>query len=81
MEKKASLQGIGEATNQQYENRNFDKQLAIHQEKISTLEKVSSDMETRVRSLEAFKWKASSIIIVAGIVLTTIIQIVIKKFL
>ena len=76
---KASSSGISEA--QATENRAFDKQIAVHGEKISTLETASSDMETRLRNLEKFKYMTTGIGFILGIVLSAIVQFVFRKWL
>ena len=62
------------------ENRNFDKQIVVHQEKISMLEKTASDLEERLREVEKFRWKTTGMGYIGIILLTGIMQILIKKF-
>ena len=73
--------------NQSLENRNFDKALSVHQEKISSLEKNqdrnSDELEsikTRMRSLENFKYVMIGIGIIAGLILPPLIRTIIDSF-
>ena len=74
----ASESGITES--QVNENRIFDKNIAVHQEKISSLEKSSEDIENRVRNLEKFKYMTIGIVFLVGILLSAFIQWIIKTF-
>ena len=76
---KPSHSGIFEA--QALENRAFDKTLGIHQEKISSLETVSSDLEQRMRVVEKFHYKYATITFIIGVISMAFIQVLIRKYI